>query len=721
MQKIKPLLIWLQKPSHLTLLLLSLLPIFLVYIYIDAYGQNAPTNDQWLDSLDIAVATKDGSLTLKDITQVYYGHRAVFTNGFTAFLAYTTNWQVELELFLSFALAVGRFILVVLIFRALFPQLTYLVLLPFSLLIFSMYQYLIWLSGIYSVWHFVSFFSLAAVYTLTQFKVGWHPLISAAVLAACASFSQGSGVITFPVLAITLWMFGYRHWKYYAFWMIATAFTLFLYFGNSGVGVGGETSDTTANINLHDPVMLFKFVFAFLGNPFTYSLDAESPIYIGIIGVGLLVLNLWYLWQQQKNLKLIAPWMTLAGFASSIAVIVYMTRYREDRFIYAIEQRYAIVSTNLWLAVIATGIIVWWVAEHRKIRTQWENMLPAANVIVGVLLVVLYLLANMWNLQATALRYEYALGEKFPPHEECLLNFPLKRDFSCIENSVPLGEASEDDVYRLAYYELGIFNNQQTTINVLPENYQAGSPIILDSPSRWMNAYLRKWYLQAVDESVIFHVAPEATEISTDTLQEPLAPVVTGYGETTTELLKDFIGDAKTVWYIRTRETQPNEPAAFETLTNLGYLPTVIPSPDYRYNSEIFVVRYERAPETLDEIHLFADTISLQNVTIATDHFEPCQEITVQTWWLTENPLEVQYGLRLSLANNAEQVLEESAGGLTPVPTVFWSPHQLYLDERYLTLPCELPEGIYTLQVRVENSQTGESESVMIAEFEILE
>ncbi len=712
---------WLSQPHHLASVLLSLLPIFLVYVYIDTYSINAPVNDQWLDSLDIAVATQDGTLTLDDITRVYYGHRAVFTNGFTAFLAYTTNWQVGLELALSFGLAIGRLMLAVLIFRAVCPQMTYMVLLPFSLLIFSMLHYLIWLSGIYSVWHFVSFFSLAAVLVLTQFGVGWHTLSLAAVFAVCASFSQGSGIVTFPILALTLWMFGYRHWKYYGFWLGVAALTLFVYFYNSEIGVGGETSETSATINLRDPFKLIEFVLAFLGNPFTYNLNTETPTYIGGIGVGLLILNMVYLWRTQKNLKRIAPFMTMAGYASSIAVIVYMTRYREDRFIYTIEQRYALVSTTLWLAVIGTGVLVWWQAHQQKKKTRWEDMLPPANLMVATLLLVFYLLANIWNLQATAFRYQYVLGEKFPPHETCLLDFPLKRDFACVRGSVPLGEASEDDIYRMAYYELGVFDGRQQRITLLPENYREGSPIILDTPARWMNAYLRRWYLAEIDEDVLFHVAPEAVEVSTDTLSPPLEPLVTGYDEATSDLLAAFIGDNNTVWYVRTRETQANEAAVYEVLTRLGYLPTVIPSTDYRFNNELFIVRYESAPQTLEEIQLFGEVISLQNVTLPETDVAACETVQVLSWWTVTTPPDANavYGLHLALMDENMQVIVENASGLTPVPSVFWSVGQFYLDDRSLTLPCDLSEGIYQLQLSIENAGQQLPETVTLAEFQI--
>lgn len=711
---------WLKR--YFVFLILSFIPIYLTCLYIDNYGKNIPTNDQWLDSINIAVAANDGSLTLSDITRVYYGHRAVFTNAFTAFLGATTDWQVKYELYLSLVLAIGRFVLVVLIFRAICSEQTPLVLLPFSLLIFSAYQYLVWLSGIYSVWHFVSFFSLATVWVLVQFQVSWRSLIVAAVLAACASFSQGSGVVTFPILTITLWMFGYRHWKYIAFWLLAMALTLGLYFYNSDIGMGGETSDTAANITLKDPAMLVKFVFAFLGNPFTYHLDTELPIYVGVIGVLLLVGNITYLWFQGKIWKYIAPWLTLAGYASSIAVTVYLTRYREDRFVYAIEQRYALVSTNFWIAFVGTLVLAIWYFQREENPRSWKQILLTANIVFAFVLVILYFQANLWNAQATAFRYQYTIGEAFPPQESCILNFPLHRDFACLENSVPLGDASEDDIYRLAYYELALFKNQQQIIDILPENYRAGSPIILDSPSRWMNAYLRRWYLPRANEENLFHIAPEAVEISTDTLQEPLAPVVIGYNEDIVHLLEDFLGEAETVWYIRTRETQVNEPDAYEILTQLGYLPTVIPSGDFRYNTELFVTRYERKPDQFAEVDRFGEFLSLQNVTLSEENFAACQMVTVKSWWRSATVPTTNFALHLQLLDSDKNIVVETVSGLTPVPTVLWSPEQSYLDERALVLPCDLPEADYSLRLAVRNPDTGEflpDQRGIIAEFSL--
>ncbi|MBZ0308746.1 MAG: hypothetical protein K8I82_21945, partial [Anaerolineae bacterium] len=251
---------------------------------------------------------------------------------------------------------------------------------------------------------------------------------------------------------------------------------------------------------------------------------------------------------------------------------------------------------------------------------------------------------------------------------------------------------------RLAYYELALFKNQQQEINILPENYRAGSPVILETPSRWMNAYLQHWYLPR--EAPLFHIAPEAA------LSAPITPIVAGYGEETTRLLDDFLGESETVWYVRTREM--TDTGAYETLTQLGYLPTVIPSGDFRYNTELFVVRYEHQPDEFAEQERFGDFLSLQHIAFSDENFASCQTVTVKSWWKTDSIPTANYGLHFQLVDSEQNLLVETARGLTPVPTLLWSPEQYYLDERSLTLPCDLPAGEYHLRFFIQNPDTGE-------------
>jgi hypothetical protein len=145
-------------------------------------------------------------------------------------------------------------------------------------------------------------------------------------------------------------------------------------------------------------------------------------------------------------------------------------------------------------------------------------------------------------------------------------------------------------------------------------------------------------------------------------------------------------------------------------MTELGYLPTVIPSTDSRYNTELTLIRFEQAPQMLDNrlewdagLHLMAWSARGE----AVDDLI-CQPITVQSWWTSEDVLPNNYALAVLLINAEGTVISESQSALTPVPNQFWQPEQLYLDERVFFVPCELPAGEYDLTLWVTDAGTGD-------------
>ncbi|MBZ0308534.1 MAG: hypothetical protein K8I82_20880, partial [Anaerolineae bacterium] len=144
-QRFKP---WLLK--HGAVMLAALLPIYAVGLLIYTYGLDVPTDDQWYEPLDLAVSVKDGTLRLADITKEYSGHRPVFMNLVVIALAALTDWYVPGELYVTFVLALLRLFFLILTFRDLLPEQLHLSILAFSFLIFSPYQGISWLSGIYS-------------------------------------------------------------------------------------------------------------------------------------------------------------------------------------------------------------------------------------------------------------------------------------------------------------------------------------------------------------------------------------------------------------------------------------------------------------------------------------------------------------------------------------------------------------------------------------------
>src|SRR5690606_22412323 len=140
------------------------------------------------------------------------------------------------------------------------------------------------------------------------------------------------------------------------------------------------------------------------------------------------------------------------------------------------------------------------------------NALMLANAVLCMVLLVTYLQANIWNLQRTSRRYGKVIGEPFyddPREEDCIRNFPLMHDTSCLyeQFAVPLGSAEPDLIYQLAVARLSVFADVPQ-VNLMPEEYAPGSPIIVQSESSWLNLYVRDYLLKGIDAAQIINFAP---------------------------------------------------------------------------------------------------------------------------------------------------------------------------------------------------------------------
>lgn len=697
------------QPFHLAAVLLSLIPIYIVYLYMHTYGLAAPTDDQWLTPVQIAFHTQNGSLTLGDIVEAYEGgHRTVFYRAVTAGLAYATRWDVKLEMYLNLLLALLRFGLVVMIFHQHHPKLTYAILLPFSLLVFSTYQFWGWLSGIYAVWHFVSLFWLATIWVLRRFAVGWRTLLVAAFLALCATFQQGSGLVTFPVFWLTLWMFGYRRLQYYLFWSGTTLVALGLYLYGIDLSPSSAGEPSLIAKLLHPKAWLY--VITFFGNPFSYIRNVSLAAVVGASGCLLWGANFWYLSRPKRDWPRFAAWFTLAGLSIGTALMGYTVRYTSPLYA-ATGNRYVLASTHFWFGLGAMVLITTWQQRTMPLRL-WERLLSSSNILFSVLLLGLYLQSNIWMVQTTAFHFGWEVFAKresrYTAPEYCLLAAPLSRDLTCFGL---LGRGvNVDSVYLLAYYRLAIFR-QQAAVPLLPPAYKIGSPLVLDTPSPWMNAYLRQWYLQPAQEANLFHIAPQESEKSLPItiLRDPLIHLAHDYSGATPAQLAAFIADAPTVWYLRTRETEANEAAFSQIMRGLGYLPTAQPSNDPRYNTQLFLTRFDKPPPPLENPPRFGESILLYGWQLSDSLGNPqdcraAEVLTLQSWWQTDAILASNFSLRFAVLNEYNEIVSESNGGLTPVPNPFWQIGQLYLDERSLAFDCALPRGEYRLTVSLADS-----------------
>ncbi|MBZ0309504.1 MAG: hypothetical protein K8I82_25805 [Anaerolineae bacterium] len=345
---------------------------------------------------------------------------------------------------------------------------------------------------------------------------------------------------------------------------------------------------------------------------------------------------------------------------------------------------------NAFALLAASSLLVYWQWRQAETQPRFIKMLLAANGAVVLVLIALYLPANLGVFQTTALEFGYPMRHHFVPPEDCVRNFALYRQVDCLE-SPPLKKSTDDDIYKLAYYGLGVFREAEP-INLLPSSYHAGQPLLLNTPTRWMGLYLNRWYLGDIPDADVLYLAPPPLESTARIEQLPHK-----LDNISSKNVVDFVGEADTIWVVHTRETSPD--ALHEILTDAGYIYTPVMIADYRYGSELRIIRYDRPPETLREVYRFGEVFSMQGFSLLSDYMvRPCDAVRLQSWWTMTQASETMYSATLvAVGENGLIVGREDDGLAFSLPAPFWETEKLYVDERILSIDCDAPPGKYDL------------------------
>lgn len=229
---------------------------------------------------------------------------------------------------------------------------------------------------------------------------------------------------------------------------------------------------------------------------------------------------------------------------------------------------------------------------------------------------------------------------------------------------------------------------------VIPD-YENGIPVILETANpnciSQSDCTIQTWLsgdVVDVPDSDRIYITPERTATSENL-----------------EQLQTMIGDSESVWYVRTGSSDPQVDEFRDALSD--YAPFRTTPWNGRYYPEIAV--YRKKPDNLRDIFLFGDSISLQNWTLHNDvNVQPCQAIQLSTWWFARDRIDVNYSMTLVLADDSGVGIARTDGAPSNFLPQLWQVGGSYLDERTLTIPCDIQSGTYPLLMGLYNYETVE-------------
>jgi hypothetical protein len=159
---------------------------------------------------------------------------------------------------------------------------------------------------------------------------------------------------------------------------------------------------------------------------------------------------------------------------------------------------------------------------------------------------------------------------------------------------------------------------------------------------------------------------------------------------------QDFWQDSTTIWYI-----QGNSPVAYTNAFLAPLRDSFSEAQRTQFSGEAHlsynIIEYQRKPE-LREIFRFGEHVTLQAWSLRESvQVQPCQALTLESWWKTDAMLPDNYSLSFVLANADGVGIANTDSTPANILTQQWQPDQDYVDERTVTVPCDAPAGEYPL------------------------
>ncbi|MGH9919157.1 MAG: hypothetical protein ACRD6W_09855, partial [Nitrososphaerales archaeon] len=241
------------------------------YIWLLAhYSVNTIYADQWSDVRLVGLA-HSGHLSLSALWAQHNENRIFFPNLIMLFLAYTTNLNLLVEMYLGAAMLVASVGFFVLAHKRRSPGRNWIYYCPVAILMLSFVQFQNTLWGFQMAWYFVLLCLSVSLYFLDGESLSWQMFSVAIIAAVVGSFSSLQGLLIWPAGLVLLYH-RRRHGVHVLTWIGFAAATAALYFYN--MAFNPANGFAYRGYALHHPIMALKFFVYMLG---AMVVDVQSP------------------------------------------------------------------------------------------------------------------------------------------------------------------------------------------------------------------------------------------------------------------------------------------------------------------------------------------------------------------------------------------------------------------------------------------------------------
>lgn len=149
------------------------------------------------------------------------------------------------------------------------------------------------------------------------------------------------------------------------------------------------------------------------------------------------------------------------------------------------------------------------------------------------------------------------------------------------------------------------------------------------------------------------------------------------------------------------------EPPFVATGESLTLLNTLTPENSRAYIMDKSAAQPQPAPDTDALAARYGEHLRLQQIAVNGDvRLRPCEQVTVESWWLAEQALDANYSGQAVMVDETGNGIAEANAPLGSVPASIWEAERSTLDVRLLTVPCDTPPGEYPLIFGVYHPET---------------